>query len=571
MSTYKEISLFIINTCNLIIRDTFKRHEHGDLILPFIVLRRMDLVIEQRKDEIVKIHDQYKTKFDDTSKIIHSKLKIKFSNYSKFDLYKLTQDPNNIFENINDYLDSFSPNVLEIIKNFSLHDKIEKLLKNDLLYIFIEKLSQIDIHPSNIDNHTMGNIYEELLRRFSEMSNETSGEHYTPRDVVKLLVSLVFSSDITKLSDPSKIISVYDPCCGTGGMLTIGKEWLLEHSKLKKENINLFGQEKNDITYSVCKSDFLITDEEPENIKYGSSLTNDQHVENNRKFDYLITNPPYGETWEKERSKILKESKEYGGRFSVGIPRVSDGSLLFLQHMISKMEIKGSRIGVVFNGSPLFTGDSGSGESEIRKWIIENDWLECIVSLPDSLFFNTGISTYIWIVTNKKNSQRKGKVQLIDGSSFYKSMKKSLGKKRKDIEDSKREELLQTYQKFEENEHSKIFDNEFFGYTKVTIEQPKVENGQVVRDKKGNPKPDSKLRDYERVPLSEDIEQYFSREVEPHLPNSWIDFNKSKVGYEINFTKYFYEYKPLRSSEDITRDLLELDKESENLLNQIMD
>ena len=399
---------------------------------------------------------------------------------------------------------------------------------------------------------------------------KTSGEHYTPRDVVKLLVSLVFSSDKEKLSDPNKIISVYDPCCGTGGMLTIGKDWV--HENINKEvDINLFGQELNPQTYSICKSDFLITDEEPNNIKLGSTLTDDQHSDGNRKFDYMITNPPFGVSWKSEQKQILNESSEYGGRFSVGTPRSSDGSLLFLQHMISKMETQGSRIGVVFNGSPLFTGDSGSGESEIRKWIIENDWLECIVSLPDQLFFNTGISTYIWIVTNKKKSERKGKVHLIDGSSFYKSMKKSLGSKRKYVDDTQREEILQTYEKFEQNEYSKIFDNKYFGYTKVTIEQPKVENGEIVRDKKGNPKPDSKLRDYERVPLSEDIEQYFSREVEPHLPNSWIDFDKSKEGYEINFTKYFYKYKPLRSSEDITRDLLELDKESETLLNQIMD
>jgi type I restriction enzyme M protein len=416
----------------------------------------------------------------------------------------------------------------------------------------------------------MGNIFEELLRKFSEMSNETSGEHYTPRDVVKLLVSLVFSPDKDKLSEPDKIVSVYDPCCGTGGMLTIGKEWVQENIN-SNIDINLFGQELNPQTYSICKSDFLITNEEPDHIKLGSTLTNDQHSDGNRKFDYMITNPPFGVSWKSEQKQITNESKEYGGRFSVGTPRVSDGSLLFLQHMISKMETQGSRIGVVFNGSPLFTGDSGSGESEIRKWIIENDWLECIVSLPDQLFFNTGISTYIWIVTNNKRPNRKGKVQLIDGSSFFKTMKKSLGSKRKYVDDTQREEILQTYEKFEENEFSKIFDNEFFGYTKVPIEQPQVENGQIVRDKKGSPKPDSKLRDYERVPLSEDIEQYFSREVEPHLPNSWIDFDKSKEGYEINFTKYFYKYKPLRSSEDITRDLLELDKESENLLNQIMD
>jgi type I restriction enzyme M protein len=570
MSNHNEISSFIWNVCDDVLRGLFKQHEYGDVILPFVVLRRLDCVLEGKKDEIIKVHREYKDKFDDTSKIIHSKLNLKFSNYSEYDLRRLKNEPNKLSDNFYDYLSSFSTNVQDIIQNFGLQKHIDKLETNNKLYLLVEKFTDIDLHPSNVDNHVMGNIFEELLRKFSEMSNETSGEHYTPRDVVKLLVSLVFSIDRDKLSNPNKIISVYDPCCGTGGMLTIGKDWVHENIN-KNVDVNLFGQELNPQTYSICKSDFLITDEEPDNIKLGSTLTNDQHSDGNRKFDYMITNPPFGVSWKSEQKQILNESSEYGGRFSVGTPRVSDGSLLFLQHMISKMETQGSRIGVVFNGSPLFTGDSGSGESEIRKWIIENDWLECIVSLPDQLFFNTGISTYVWIVTNNKRQNRKGKVQIIDGSSFYKSMKKSLGDKRKYIEDSQREEILQTYEKFEENEYSKIFDNDFFGYTKVTIEQPKVENGQIVRDKKGNPKPDSKLKDYERVPLSEDIEEYFSREVEPHLPNSWIDFDKSKEGYEINFTKYFYKYKPLRSSEDITRDLLELDKESDNLLNQIMD
>ena len=570
MSNHNEISSFIWNVCDDVLRGLFKQHEYGDVILPFVVLRRLDCVLEGKKDDILKIHEEYKDKFDDTSKIIHSKLNIKFSNYSQYDLRRLKNEPNKLSENFYDYLSSFSTNVQDIIQNFGLQKHIDKLEKNNKLYLLVEKFTDINLHPSNVDNHVMGNIFEELLRKFSEMSNETSGEHYTPRDVVNLLVSLVFSSDKEKLSDPNKIISVYDPCCGTGGMLTIGKDWV--HENINKEvDINLFGQELNPQTYSICKSDFLITDEEPDNIKLGSTLTNDQHSDGNRKFDYMITNPPFGVSWKSEQKQILNESSEYGGRFSVGTPRVSDGSLLFLQHLISKMETQGSRIGIVFNGSPLFTGDSGSGESEIRKWIIENDWLESLVSLPDQLFFNTGISTYIWIVTNKKTSQRKGKVQLIDGSLFYKSMKKSLGSKRKFIDDSQREQLIQTYQNFEENEHSKIFDNEYFGYTKITIEQPKVENGKVVRDKKGNPKSDSKLRDSERVPLSEDIEEYFSREVEPHLPNSWIDFEKSKVGYEINFTKYFYKYKPLRSSNDISDDLLELRKESENLLNLIMD
>ena len=570
MSNHNEISSFIWNVCDDVLRGLFKQHEYGDVILPFVVLRRLDCVLEGKKDDIIKVHQEYKNKFEDTSKIIHSKLNLKFSNYSRYDLRRLKDEPNKLSENFYDYLSSFSTNVQDIIQNFGLQKHIDKLDSNNKLYLLIEKFTDIDLHPTNVDNHVMGTIFEELLRKFSEMSNETSGEHYTPRDVVNLLVSLVFSSDKKKLSDPNKIISVYDPCCGTGGMLTIGKDWV--HENINKDvDINLFGQELNPQTYSICKSDFLITDEEPDHIKLGSSLTNDQFSEENRKFDYMITNPPYGVSWKSEKKQIENEHKELGGRFSVGLPTIRDGQLLFLQHMISKMEPQGSRIGIVFNGSPFFTGDSGSGDSEIRKWLIEKDLLECIVSLPDNLFFNTPISTYILIINNKKESNRKGVIQLINGSSHFTKMRKSLGDKRKYINDSQKEQLLQTYQNLEENEYSKIFDNEYFGYTKVIIEQPKIENDEVVRDKKGNPKPDSKLRGSERVPLSEDIEEYFNREVEPNLPNSWIDFNKSTVGYQINFTKYFYQYKPLRSSDDISHDLLELKKESENLLNLIID
>lgn len=570
MTNHNEISSFIWNVCDDVLRGLFKQHEYGDIILPFVVLRRLDCVLEGKKDDIIKIHQEYKDKFEDTSKIINSKLNLKFSNYSRYDLNRLKQEPNKLSENIYDYLGSFSTNVQDIIQNFGLQKQIDKLESNDKLYILIEKFTEVNLHPSIVDNHTMGQVFEELLRKFSEMSNETSGEHYTPRDVVRLLVSLVFSQDIDKLSQPNKILSIYDPCCGTGGMLTIGKEWLQKNIN-GNIDVNLFGQELNPQTYSICKSDFLITDEQPDNIKLGSTLTNDKFSDRSRKFDYMITNPPFGVSWKSEQKKIINESKEGNGRFSVGTPRVSDGSLLFLQHMISKMETQGSRIGVVFNGSPLFTGDSGSGESEIRKWIIENDWLECVVSLPDQLFFNTGISTYIWIVSNKKNKTREGKVQLIDGSTFYKSMKKSLGSKRKFMDDDQRDDILKIYTDFKEGEFSKIFDNEFFGYTKVTIEQPTMKNGKVVKDKNGNPKPDSKLRDSERIPLTEDVKEYFNREVKPHLPSSWIDFDKSKVGYEINFTKYFYKYQPLRSLKEITQDLLELEKESEMLLNQIID
>ena len=568
MSNHQEISSFIWRVCDDELRGLFKPHEYGDIILPFVVLRRLDCLIEPHKDEVVKQYNELlQSGIDDPTPIIRKKTGLNFFNYSPYDLTRLKSDPNGLKINFPNYLNGYSDNVHQILENFQLDKPVEKLIKNKKLYSLIDKFTEVDLHPDKIDNHTMGSIFEELLRKFSEMSNETSGEHYTPRDIVKLLVSLVFSGDEDNLKGEGIIRSIFDPCCGTGGMITIGKEWVNENIS-DDVMFQLYGQELNPQTFSICKSDFLITGEDPERIKLGSSLSNDQHE--GRTFDYMITNPPFGVSWKSEQSYINEESKNPLGRFSVGTPRSSDGSLLFLQHMISKMKPEGSRIGVVFNGSPLFTGDSGSGESEIRKWIIENDWLECVVSLPDSLFFNTGITTYIWIVSNKKKPNRKGKVQLIDGSSLFKTMKKSLGSKRKYMDDDQTQQILNSYSSFEESDISKIFDNEFFGYTKVTIEQPLKENGEVVRKKDGTLKPDSSLRDSERIPLSEDIEEYFNREVEPHLPESWIDFDKSRVGYEINFTKYFYQYKPLRSSEDITNDLLELEKESEKLLNQIV-
>jgi type I restriction enzyme M protein len=369
------------------------------------------------------------------------------------------------------------------------------------------------------------------------------------------------------LKGEGKVRSIFDCCCGTGGILTIGKNWILENINPNVE-INLYGQELNPQTYSVCKSDMLITGENPNNIRLGSSLSND-HFQG-VKFDYLMSNVPFGVSWKGEQDFIENESQNPNGRFFVGTPRSSDGSLLFLQNMISKMEPTGSRVGVIFNGSPLFTGDSGSGESNIRKWIIENDWLECVVQLPDQLFFNTGITTYIWILSNQKNKQRKGKVQLIDGSNFYKPMKKSLGNKRKFITEEMVEQLTKVYENFQETEFSKIFNNEFFGYTKVVIEQPLVKDGKIETDKQGKPKPDGSLRDTERITLGTDIEDYFNKEVKPHLPNSWMDRTKDGVGYEINFTKYFYEYKPLRSLEEITNKLIELEKETDGLMNKLI-
>jgi len=564
---HSEISSFIWNVCDDVLRGLFKPHEYGDIILPFTVLRRLDCVLEPHKDTVIDLYNEYKSQVDDPTPIILGKVNTTFFNHSQYDLNRLKQDPSNVMMNFNNYLSGYSENVVEIIENFQLEKPIEKLNKNNRLFQFIEKFSEIDLHPDVVSNHQMGQIFEELLRKFSEMSNETSGEHYTPRDVVKLLVSMVFSQDSDDLQGEDKVRSIFDPCCGTGGMLTTGQEWVHDNINDKVE-FRLLGQELNPQTYSICKSDMMITGGNPENIRQGSSLSEDKFQGD--KFDYMLTNPPYGVSWKSEKSFIENESDNPNGRFSVGTPRSSDGQLLFLQHMISKMESKGSRIGIVLNGSPMFTGDSGSGDSEIRKWIIEGDMLDCIVSLPDQLFFNTGISTYLWILTNKKLEDRKGKVQLIDGSSFFKSMKKSLGNKRKEVTDEGRNKVLESYSNFVENEYSQIHDNEYFGYTKVTIEQPKIEDGEVVTNKQGKPKPDTSKRDHERIPLTDDIEEYFEREVKPHLPESWMDDTKNKVGYEVNFTKYFYQYKPLRSMSEITQDLLKLEKESENLLKEVI-
>ena len=565
---HSEISSFIWNVCDDVLRGLFKPHEYGDIILPFTVLRRLDCVLEPHKDTVIDLYNEYKSQVDDPTPIILGKVNTTFFNHSQYDLTRLKQDPSNVMMNFNNYLSGYSENVVEIIENFQLEKPIEKLHKNNRLFQFIEKFSEIDLHPDVVSNHQMGQIFEELLRKFSEMSNETSGEHYTPRDVVKLLVSMVFSQDSDELQGEGKVRSIFDPCCGTGGMLTTGQEWVHDNINDKVE-FRLLGQELNPQTYSICKSDMMITGGNPENIRQGSSLSEDKFQGD--KFDYMLTNPPYGVSWKSEKSFIENESDNPNGRFSVGTPRSSDGQLLFLQHMISKMESKGSRIGIVLNGSPMFTGDSGSGDSEIRKWIIEGDMLDCIVSLPDQLFFNTGISTYLWILTNKKLEDRKGKVQLIDGSSFFKSMKKSLGNKRKEVTDEGRNKVLESYSNFVENEYSQIHDNEYFGYTKVTIEQPKIEDGEVVTNKQGKPKPDTSKRDHERIPLTDDIEEYFEREVKPHLPESWMDDTKNKVGYEVNFTKYFYQYIPLRSMSEITQDLLKLEEESENLLKEVVE
>tara|TARA_E500000178_G_scaffold356070_1_gene431450 strand:+ start:200 stop:1906 length:1707 start_codon:yes stop_codon:yes gene_type:complete len=558
-----NISSLIWTSADDILRGIFEPSDYRRVILPFVVMRRLDCVLESRKDQVLNLHNQYKKELEDIDPVIMNAIKLPFFNFSKFDLSRIKGDPTNVLINFKDYMRGYSKNVQNILTNFNILPLVEKLHKQNRLYKLIDKFTEFDLHPSKIDNHAMGSAYEELLRKFSEMSNILSGDHFTPRDIVQLLVSLVFGPDNKDLQGQDKVRKVYDPCCGTGGMLTIGKEWV--HKNINPNlKLDLYGQELNDVTYAICKSDFLMLDESPENI-YGpfNSISNDKLQ--GKKFDYMITNPPFGVSWSTDKDFVDQEKKDPNGRFSVGVPRTSDGSLLFLQHLIHKMEPKGSRIGIVFNGSPLFTGDAGSGESEIRKWIIENDWLECIVSLPDRMFFNTGITTYIWIVTNKKSSERKGKVQLIDGTSFSTSMRKNLGDKGRYINEKQIQELFDIYQKNEENKFCKIYQNSFFGYTKIVVEQPLIEDGDIKTDKKGNRKPDTSKRDSERVLLSENVDEYYDREVRPHLPDSWIDRSKDKIGYEINFTKYFYKFTPLRSLEEISQDLKSLDDEIKQL------
>lgn len=468
MENFQEKANFIWQVADDILRGTFKQHEYGDAILPFVVLRRLDCVLEKRKDRVIETYEKFKDKLQDPSQILlKSTNGKKFYNTSHYDLKRLSQDAKEIELNFNSYLNNYSENVRDIIENFQIEKIIKRLANNDLLFLLINKFTEIDLHPDKVSNHEMGYIFEELLRRFSEMSNETAGEHYTPREVIRLMVNLLFAEHKEELKGKGLIRTIYDPACGTGGMLTVAKDHIFSNINPDLDII-MCGQQLNEQTYAIAKSDFLMLGEDEENIKQGNSFTQDKFK--GKKFDYMLCNPPFGVSWKKEQNTIKNEANDPYGRFTVGLPRSSDGALLFLQHMISKMESRVSRIAIIFNGSPLFTGDAESGESNIRKWIIENDWLEAIIAMPTELFYNTGIATYIWIVTNKKPPKRKGKIQLINATQFYKNMKKSLGNKRKFISDEQIKEITGIYIKFEENEDYKIFDNEDFGYAKVTIE-----------------------------------------------------------------------------------------------------
>lgn len=569
MTNFQDKANFIWQVADDILFGAFMHNEFRDVVLPFLVLRRLDCIFESAKPNVLKMHQEFKDKLPDLEPVLlKASNGLNFFNISPYDLKKLSQDSKNIEINFNSYINGYSANVREILENFQIDKVVAKLVKNDLLFQLVDKFTEIDLHPDKVSNLEMGYIYEELLRRFNEFIGETAGHHFTPREIIRLMCNLLFAEHTDDLQGEGIIRTIYDPACGTGGMLTVAKEHILEHINPNVE-LRMYGQELNEQAYAVAKSDFLISGENPENIRPESSFSKDKFK--SHRFKYMLSNPPFGVSWKKEQTFIEEEANDPHGRFHAGTPRTSDGALLFLQHMISKVEASGSRIAIIFNGSPLFTGDAGGGESNIRKWIIENDMLEAIVAMPKDMFYNTGIATYIWLVTNRKPERRKGKVQLINAVDFSTPMRKNLGNKRNFISDDQIKEITEIYTAFEEGELCKIFDNEDIGYTKVTVERPLMVRGKVQKDKQGNPKPDAKLRDTEKIPLKDDIEVYFNREVLPHVPDAWMDRDKDKVGYEINFTKYFYKFTPLRSLAEIKADILALEEQTEGLLKEILE
>ncbi len=547
----------------------YKPHEYGDVILPLTVLKRFDSVLSDTKSKVLEASKKYDETFAQRDFILKETSGQNFYNTSKYDLKKLLDDPANIEENFYNYLDRYSKEVTDIVENFDLKRHIQKMANNNILYTVIETFNQknANLHPNEVSNIEMGYIFEEIIRRFSEAHNEEAGQHYTPREVIELMVNIVFE-DQNDLADSSKIKTVYDGACGTGGILSASMEYA---SKLNNSSkMIVYGQEINDQTYAICKADMLIKGEYSNNIRKGNTLSDDKFP--GEKFDFIMMNPPFGREWKSEKNAVETEAKKgVNGRFPAGTPAISDSQLLFLENAVSKMKPEGSKIAIIHNGSALFKGDAGSGESEIRRYVIENDLLDCIIQLPNDLFYNTGIATYIWILNNKKPEHRQGKVQLINANNLYKKMRKSLGNKRNEMSREHIDEITKIYGDFVENDISKIYDNDFFGYRKVTVLQAKIdEKGNKEMNKKGDYIQDKeKETDTEIIPLQEDIHDYMEREVLPFAPNSYIDNSKTKIGYEISFTKYFYKYQEPRTTKEIMSEILELDKKLDGVLKEL--
>ena len=562
----QTLSAFIWSVADLL-RGDYKQSDYGKVILPFTVLRRLDCVLEATKPAVLAELAAKQAQGVNPEPFLLRKAGQSFYNTSTLDLKKLRGDPDHIAQNLFSYVQAFSPAVRDVFERFEFHTQVERLAKSGLLYQVAEKFTQIDLHPEVVSNMQMGLVFEELIRKFAEISNETAGEHFTPREVIRLMVNLIFIEDDAILSKPGVVRTIYDPTAGTGGMLSVAGEYLAEHNP--QARLTVFGQELNPESYAICKADMLIKGQDVANIAFGNTLSDDGHA--HKRFDYMLSNPPFGVEWKKVEKEVRKEHEQqgYNGRFGPGLPRVSDGSMLFLLHLLSKMrpaQEGGSRFGIVLNGSPLFTGGAGSGESEIRRYVLENDLCEAIVGLPTDMFYNTGISTYVWIISNRKPAARKGKVQLIDASGMWQKMRKSLGSKRKELSDAHIERITRLFGDFAEAQNddgtpiSRIFDNEAFGYHSITVERPlRGDDGNIVLGQKGKqkgkPLPDSALRDTENVPYTEDVREYFQREVLPHAPDAWIDPDKTKVGYEIPFNRHFYVFKPPRPLAEIDAEL----------------
>jgi len=667
MNNHAEIANFLWSVADLI-RDVFRRGKYQDVILPLTVLRRIDCVLAPTKARVLEVNERLKGKLDNLGPQLCKASGYAFYNTSLYDFDRLTADAPNLAANLRNYIAGFSDNMREVLEKFDFDNTISRLEQSNLLFLVLERFKNVDLHPDVVSNHQMGLIFEELIRRFNEALNENPGEHFTPREVIRLMVSLLLAEDREALQQNHIVRTVYDPCCGSGGMLTIAKERILEINALA--DVYLYGQEVNPETWAVSKSDMLMTSpqgRDAENIAFGSTLSQDQHAD--KHFDYLLTNPPYGKDWKMDREYVEREAERgYAGRFGAGTPRISDGQLLFLQHMLGRMaspEKDGSRVAIIMNGSPLFTGDAGSGESEIRRWILENDWLEAIIALPEQLFYNTGIATYVWILTNRKPARRRGLVQLIDASDLWVPLRKSLGDKRREISAQQIQEITDLFTAFEEGEQVKIYPTRHFGFRKIVVERPlrlnfqasperierlqeerafqglaesrkknkavrakeeelgrryqqsllemlatlpqtlyrdrkdflkvlnqaarsrgikltaalrkailsalseRDEEAQICRDKDGQPEPDTDLRDTENVPLGEDVNAYFEREVKPYVPDAWVDEGYrdhkdgevGRVGYEINFNRYFYVYQPPRPLEEITAEIKALEQD----------
>ncbi len=566
----QEKANMIWNTADILVGN-YKPHEYGNVILPMTVLKRFDSVLEPTKEAVLKQNDKLKeSPMKDL--MLKRAAGVDFYNTSKYTFKSLLADPENIEENFRAYINGFSENVREIISKFKFDGEITMMADKKILYAVIQEYNkpEANLHPDKISNLEMGYIFEEIIRKFSEASNESAGQHYTPREVITLMVNLLTANDPELVSNPDAVRTICDPACGTGGILSEMMERV--HELNSSAQVVPFGIEINDQTFAICQSDMLIKGQDISNIHNANTLTTNPFK--NNKFDYIGSNVPFGLPYKQYQDAVKAEAAlGFEGRFGPGLPPASDSQMLFLEAELSYMKDPaegGTRMAIIHNGSPLFTGDAGSGPSDIRRYILENDLLEAIVALPNDIFYNTGIATYCWVLSNKKKgTNREGKVQLIDASQMFVKRRKALGDKRNDIPQEAIERIVKIYGDFEENEISKIFNNEDFGYSKITVERPlKDENGNPIL-KKGKLQPDSSLRDTENVPLTEDIDEYFKREVLPYAPDAWIDEKKTKVGYEIPFTRYFYKYEKPKPSAEIMQEILGLEKELEGSLKEV--